>query len=453
MPEVTLLQTRCCIVGGGPAGIVLGCLLARAGVPVIVLEKHQDFFRDFRGDTIHPSTLQNLFELGILDQFLKLPHQQFARLVLDLNGRMVLGPDLSHLPTHCKFIALAPQWDFLNFMVDYGRRFPGFQLMMGTQATELIRSAEGRITGVVARRDPLVPAATQATKAPSDLHQSGEIGTHSGQAQASEIHISADLVIAADGRDSRLRQQSGLPLKELGVPIDVLWYRLPQVERPAGEYALGHISNGQMLVTIDRGDYLQCATVIPKGEFATIRSQGLPSFRERIVRTVPELKQSVNELQSWDQVKLLTVQMNRLEKWALPGFLCLGDAAHAMSPVGGVGINMAIQDAVAAANLLAEKLQRGPVTIQDLEQVQQRREWPAKMTQRLQAFVHRRLFDPRRGFGRTAIFSFPARCVLQLFAPLLRRLIARIVGLGFRPEQIRSQQVHSQQGAGSGDGE
>jgi len=437
MPEMTSLQTRCCIVGGGPAGIVLGCLLARAGVSVIVLEKHQDFFRDFRGDTIHPSTLQNLYELGILDQFLKLPHQQYARLILDLNGKTVLGPDLSHLPTHCKFIALAPQWDFLNFMVNYGRQFPEFQLMLGTQATELIRSADGRVTGVVARRSPVGPATTSEMETSPDARNPREVGTPGGQTPESEIHISADLVIAADGRDSRMRQQSGLPLKELGVPIDVLWYRLPQVKRPAGEYALGHISNGQMLVTIDRGDYLQCATVIPKGEFSAIRSRGLASFQDQIVRTVPELKQSVNELQSWDQVKLLTVQMNRLEKWALPGFLCLGDAAHAMSPVGGVGVNMAIQDAVATANLLAKKLQQGPVTIQDLEQVQQRREWPAKMTQRLQAFVHRQLFDPQRGFGKTAIFSFPARCILWLFAPLLRRLIARIVGLGFRPERVQ----------------
>lgn len=405
MQNAENLQTNCCIVGGGPAGIMLGCLLARAGIPVIVLEKHADFFRDFRGDTIHPSTLQNLFELGILDQFLKLPHQQISQLILDINGRMVKGPDVSHLPVKCPFIALAPQWDFLNFMADYGHQFPSFQLRMNTQATELIQE-HGRVTGVVAR-------------------------TPDGK-----VRIKADLVVAADGRHSDLRQQTGLALDELGVPIDVLWYRLPRESQAPVEFALGHLAQGKMMVTLNRGDYFQCATVIPKGEFASIQAQGLPAFREVIGTIVPELKQAAEALQSWDQVKLLTVQMNRLRKWWEPGLLLIGDAAHAMSPVGGVGVNLAIQDAVATANLLAEKLKAGTLNDADLAAVQQRREWPAKMTQRMQAFAHRRLFDPRRGFGQTLIFSAPARSLLGLVAPVLRRVIARVVGLGFRPEHV-----------------
>lgn len=437
MQDSGTLRTDCCIVGGGPAGIMLGCLLARAGVSVIVLEKHADFFRDFRGDTIHPSTLQNLHELGILDRFLQLSHQEISQLTLNLNGRTVLGPDLSHLPAKCPFVALAPQWDFLNFMTEYGRQFPSFQLLMQTRATQLIRSGN-TVTGVVAssldQSQKAPPTSPDSPDAPNPHAVSGP------PAGEKEIRILADLVVAADGRDSNLRKQSGLPLKELGAPIDVLWYRLPRDAGTETGFALGHLSRGRMMVTLNRGDYFQCATVIPKGEFESIRARGLPAFRANIAATVPELSAAAGALQSWDQVKLLTVQMNRLQKWCLPGLLCVGDAAHAMSPVGGVGVNLAIQDAVATANLLAEKLKSGTASEDDLARVQQRREWPTKMTQRLQAFAHRRLFSPRHGFGQTAIFSFPARLVLKLFAPFLRRLIARIVGIGFRPEHVETKE-------------
>ncbi|WP_437229499.1 FAD-dependent oxidoreductase [Planctomicrobium sp. SH661] len=406
-----IIRTTCCVVGGGPAGIMVGALLARAGVAVIVLEKHADFFRDFRGDTIHPSTLELLSELGLLEGFLELPHQQISRITLDLNGKLVQGPDLSGLPTRCKFVAIAPQWDFLNFMAEYARSFPSFHLMMQSEATRLIQS-EGKVTGVMART-------------PEE-----------------EVEIQADLVIAADGRGSILRQQSQLPLMEFGVPIDVLWYRLPKGDHHAADHALGHIANGQMLVTIDRGTYLQCATVIAKGGFAKLQSRGLEAFRGEIVGIAPFLQHSVHELQSWDQVKLLTVQMNRLKQWFLPGLLCIGDAAHAMSPVGGVGVNLAIQDAVATANLLAVKLHERTVTVADLKNVQKRREWPAKMTQRIQTFAHKRLFDPNKGFGQTAIFSPLGRMLLGLAAPLVRRAVARVVGIGIRPEHIEPPHPH-----------
>ncbi|HEY4592570.1 MAG TPA: FAD-dependent oxidoreductase, partial [Thermoanaerobaculia bacterium] len=328
------LRTTCCIAGGGPAGMMLGFLLARAGVEVTVLEKHADFFRDFRGDTVHPSTLELMGELGLLDDFLKLPHQEIRRLKIAIDDQEYDGPDFSHLPTRCKFIALMPQWDFLNFLAEQGKRYPAFHLLMKAEVTDLIEEG-GRVVGAQAKTDQ------------------------------GDLEIRADLVVGADGRHSTVRERAGMQVDDFGVPIDVLWFRL---SKSAGEpsQALGRVRNGKILVTIDRGDYFQCGLIIPKGAFEEIQRQGLEAFRAGIVSAAPFLADAVHELDSWDKVKLLTVQINRLRRWYRPGLLCIGDAAHAMSPAGGVGINLAVQDAVATANLLADKLRRGAVTDDDL---------------------------------------------------------------------------------------
>src|SRR4051794_2508444 len=306
------LRTTCCIAGGGPAGMMLGFLLARAGVEVTVLEKHADFFRDFRGDTVHPSTLELMGELGLLEEFLKLPHQEIRQLKIAVDDRDYAGPDFSHLPTRCKFIALMPQWDFLDFLATHAKRYPAFHLLMEAEATGLLEEG-GRVVGVKAK--------------------TGE----------GELEVRADLVVGADGRHSTVRERAGLKLQDFGVPIDVLWYRL---SKSAGEPspALGRVRSGKILITIDRGDYFQCGSIIPKGAFEEIKRQGLEAFRAGIVSAAPFLADSVHELDRWDKVKLLTVQVNRLREWHRPGLLCIGDAAHAMSPAGGVGINLAVQD-------------------------------------------------------------------------------------------------------------
>jgi 2-polyprenyl-6-methoxyphenol hydroxylase-like FAD-dependent oxidoreductase len=397
------ISTTCCVAGGGPAGMMLGFLLARAGVEVVVLEKHADFLRDFRGDTVHPSTLELMAELGLLDEFLKLPHQEIHRLKLAIGDREYDGPDFSHLPTRCKFIALMPQWDFLDFLADHGKRYPAFHLRMKAEVTGLI-AEDGRIAGARAK-------------------------TESG-----ELTVRADLVVGTDGRHSTVRERAGLAVRDFGVPIDVLWFRISKrSDEPSP--VLGRVRNGKILVTIDRGDYFQCGLIIPKGAFDEVRRQGLEAFRAGIVGAAPFLRESVDELASWDQVKLLTVQVNRLPVWHRPGLLCIGDAAHAMSPAGGVGINLAVQDAVAAANLLAGKLRRRQVTDADLQAVQERREMPVRRIQAGQVFVHRRMFGPG---GQPFPFPWPARKLIGLLAPLLRRVGARVVGLGFRPEHVRT---------------
>jgi 2-polyprenyl-6-methoxyphenol hydroxylase-like FAD-dependent oxidoreductase len=402
------LRTTCCIAGGGPAGMMLGFLLARAGVEVVVLEKHADFFRDFRGDTVHPSTLELMAELGLLDEFLRLPHQELHVLKLTVDDQDYPGPDFSHLPTRCKFIALMPQWDFLNFLASHAKRYPTFHLRMNAEVTDLI-AENGRIAGVRAKTDE------------------------------GDLEVRADLVVGTDGRHSTVRERAGLRVEDFGVPIDVLWFRVAKsADDPTP--SLGRIKNGKMLVTIDRGDYFQCASIIRKGDFETIKKQGLEAFRAGIASAASFLADTLGEIDDWDKVKLLTVQINRLPDWHRPGLLCIGDAAHAMSPAGGVGINLAVQDAVATANFLAAKLKQGNVTEDDLRAVQKRREMPVRRIQAGQIFIHRRMFGPG---GKAFALSWPARKLIVLLAPILRRVAARVVGLGFRPEHIQTPDFQS----------
>jgi 2-polyprenyl-6-methoxyphenol hydroxylase-like FAD-dependent oxidoreductase len=395
------LRTSCCIVGGGPAGVMLGYLLARQGVAVTVLEKHADFFRDFRGDTVHPSTLDVMHELGLLEEFLKLPHQEITSAGALIGGYRVEGANFRHVPAHCKFIALMPQWDFLNFLSDHAKRFPSFQLRLQYEAVDLIRAGH-TIAGVQAR-------------------------TPEGP-----VEILADLVVGCDGRHAMTREAAGLQAQEFGVPIDVLWFR---ISRRAGdpEQVLGNVNYGKALILIDRGDYFQAGLIIRKGSFEEIKQDGLNAFQNLIWRIAPYLGDRVAELQDWDQIKLLTVQINRLRKWHLPGLLCIGDAAHAMSPAGGVGINLAIQDAVAAANLLAEPLREGQVTEALLARVQQRREFPTRVTQMLQVNAHKAF---ERVFQTSGPFRVPWQVKVVSRAPGLQRLMGYVVGIGIRPEHV-----------------
>jgi 2-polyprenyl-6-methoxyphenol hydroxylase-like FAD-dependent oxidoreductase len=399
-----ILTTGCCIAGGGPAGMVLGYLLARAGIEVMVLEKHADFFRDFRGDTIHPSTLEIMSELGVLDDFLKRPHQEVRELAGKIGKDRVVLADFSHLPTRCHFIALMPQWDFLDFIAEHARRYPNFKLAMQAEVTDLVEE-KGIVTGVRAK----VPEGT--------------------------LEVHADLVVGADGRHSAVRDLAGLEVKDLGAPMDVLWMRLSK--RPEdGTAILGRIQAGRLFVMLDRGDYWQCAFVIPKGGFAELRRRGLPVFREEIVKLNPALANRVQEITSWDDVKLLTVRVDRLKRWYKPGLLCIGDAAHAMSPVGGVGINLAVQDAVAAANVLAVPLKGGPVPIEVLRKVQRRREWPTRMMQAVQIFIQKRVISNVLAMQTQPRAPYVVKLIDQY--PWLRRLPARLIGMGFRPEHVQS---------------
>jgi 2-polyprenyl-6-methoxyphenol hydroxylase-like FAD-dependent oxidoreductase len=407
MPDAKV-TTTCCITGGGPAGMMLGFLLARAGVAVAILEKHADFFRDFRGDTIHPSTLELMHELGLLERFLELPHQKLERLAVQVGETRLQMLDLSHLPTQCKYIALMPQWDFLNFLADCGKRYPCMDLRMQTEATDLIEES-GRIVGVRAK-------------------------TASG-----DLEIRADLVVAADGRHSTLRARAGLQGDDYGAPMDVLWFRL--THRPTDEPEMfGHIERGAMLVMIDRSDYWQCAFVIPKGGMERVKADGLQAFRARVVQMSPYLADRVNELKSWDDIKLLSVAVDRLRQWWRPGFLCIGDAAHAMSPIGGVGVNLAVQDAVAAANRLAAPLKTRTVGDNDLQAVQDRRTLPVRLTQMLQLIMQNRIIGP----ALSGAHPKPPLIFRLLDAiPILRRIPARLLGLGFRPEHIHTPDVVS----------
>ena len=399
-------QVRCLIAGGGPAGMMLGFLLARAGIPVAILEKHKDFLRDFRGDTIHPSTLELMYELGILDEFLRLPHQEVAQVGVQIDDFSATFADCSHLPTHCKFVGLMPQWDFLNFIAEKAKVYPQFHLYMECEVTDLIQE-NGRVAG-------------------------GRCRTPQG-----ELEVRADLIIGADGRRSVVREKAGFEVIDLGAPIDVLWMRLGR--RPGDpNQTLGRVRDGRILVTLDRGDYWQCAYLIRKGGLEEVRNKGLPWLREEIVKVAPFLHGRVDELKDWKDINLLSVAVDRLRHWSRPGVLCIGDSAHAMSPVGGVGINLAIQDAVAAANILAEPLLRGPVTEGRLREVQKRREFPTRMTQAFQVFAHKRLLTPTLS-RRTPVRRLPLLLRLLQRFPMLRRIPARIVGIGFRPEHIRTE--------------
>ncbi len=396
------IRTTCCVAGGGPAGMMLGFLLARAGVDVVVLEKHADFLRDFRGDTIHPSTLEIMHELGLLDEFLKLPHRRVERLGGIVGDTPVQIADFTHLPTRCKFIALMPQWDFLDFLADHGRAYPHYHLRMRAEVTGLIEEG-GRVVGV------------RAT-------------TPDG-----ELTVRAALVVGADGRTSVVRERAGLTVEDLGAPMDVLWMRLSRRESDGGE-ALGRIAAGKMMVMLDRGDYWQCAYVIPKGAAEEIRAKGIEAFREAVVSVAPQMHDRVQELRSFDDVKLLTVKVDRLAQWHRPGLLCIGDAAHAMSPVGGVGVNLAVQDAVAAANRLAAPLAAGTVSDADLAAVQRRRMFPTRMTQRIQVFMQNNVLSAVLAGRTTPVPPWPVRLVSR--CPMLQRIPARLVGLGVRPEHV-----------------
>jgi 2-polyprenyl-6-methoxyphenol hydroxylase-like FAD-dependent oxidoreductase len=398
-----VVHVQCAIAGGGPAGMMLGWLLARAGVTVVVLEKHRDFLRDFRGDTIHPSTLEILYELGVLEEFLKRPHREIRELTGRVGRETLTLGDFSHLPTRCKFIALMPQWDFLNFVASQAQAHSTFRLLMQAEVTGL-QESNGRVRGLIAAMPD------------------------------GSIAIDADLVVGADGRRSDVRAKAGLPVEDLGAPMDVLWMRISR--NPADpEGLVGNLDSGIVFVMIDRGDYWQCAFAIPKGGIDDIHARGLPQFRDRIRALVPFLGNRVDELSDWNEIKLLTVVVDRLRTWHKPGLLCIGDAAHAMSPVGGVGINLAIQDAVAAANILAAPLASGRLSDNDLVSVQRRRELPTRVIQRGQVALQN-LFLKRALENRGEVKVPLAMRLLQRF-PVLRRIPARLVGVGIRPEHVR----------------
>ena len=385
--------------------MMLGFLLARAGVSVIVLEKHADFLRDFRGDTVHPSTLEMMSELGLLNEFLELPHSEVRQLSLQIGDDRVVIGHFEHLPVHCKFIALMPQWDFLNFIADHARRYQTFDLRMQAEATDLIEE-NGRVVGLHAK-------------------------TPDGG-----IEIRADLIVGCDGRHSTIRAKAGLKSDDYGAPMDVMWFRLSRKPGDPDE-TFGHIEGGRMMVLLNRKDYWQCAYVIPKDSADEVKRAGLGKFRAIVGEMSPFTRDRLEEIESWDTVKLLTVAVDRLRRWYRSGLLCIGDAAHAMSPIGGVGINLAVQDAVAAANILAEPLRRETLTIDTLKDVQQRREFPTRFTQRLQIVLQNNIIGPALRGERPKAPVFMK--VLQW--PLFRRIPGRVLALGVRPEHIRTPDI------------
>ena len=398
------ITAKCCIAGGGPAGMMLGFLLARAGVDVVVLEKHADFFRDFRGDTVHPSTLELMCELGLIEEFLKLPHQKVETLTGQVGAERLTMADFRHLPTRCKFIALMPQWDFLNFLAEQAKRYKTFDLRMNTEATDLIEEG-GRIVGLRAK-------------------------TPDGA-----LAIRADLVVGCDGRHSTVREKAGLKSDDYGAPMDVLWFRMSRKGSDSAD-TFGHIEAGKLMVMLDRGDYWQCAYVIPKGGIERVKAEGLEAFRKRVVEMSPFLADRVGELKSWDDVRLLSVAVDRLQRWWRPGLICIGDSAHAMSPIGGVGINIAVQDAVAAANRLAGPLRSGTLRNEDLQAIEERRTVPVRFTQWLQLTIQRRVISRVLESERRP--KPPLSFKLFDIFPVLRRVPARLLGVGIRPEHVRT---------------
>ncbi len=402
MNDIHRISTQCCITGGGPAGLLLGYLLARAGVNVVVLEKHKDFLRDFRGDTVHPSTLEVIDQLGLIDGLLGLPHQKMFEVSGVFGAETVKIADFRALPTKNKFIALMPQWDFLNFLAQQASIYPNFALRMSNKVSNFTTEAE-KVTGV-------------------------QVETDSGR-----LDVVADLIIAADGRHSTLRTQSDLPIRDVGAPMDVLWFKLnkPTTSEPQ---PLGRFSGGRILILLDRSTYWQCGYIIPKNSFAKLRAEGFESFRRCVTNFVPNLEAPLEQLSGWDDTSLLTVQVNRLKKWFRPGLLCIGDAAHAMSPVGGIGINLAIQDAVAAANILAVPLRSGSLHDNHLQTIQARRNWPTRMTQRIQVMIQNQLIA--EALDSQQVTRPPPFLRLMTGLPLLNQLPGRFIGLGLRRENV-----------------
>jgi len=404
-----VVETRCCIAGGGPAGMMLGFLLARMGVDVIVAEKHADFLRDFRGDTIHPSTLDLVYELGLLDEFLQRPHQEVRELSGQVGSDVVPIADFTHLQTHCKFLAFMPQWEFLDFIKQHAQQYHGFKLLMNTEAIDVIEQ-NGTIVGLRARTS------------------------------AGDLQIRAALVVGADGRHSVIRERGGLKVIDLGAPMDVMWVRVSRQANDSNQ-TFGHFDRGRILVLLNRDTYWQAAFVIPKGEADRVRNRGLDAFRREIAKLAPFLRNRLDEIRDWNDVSLLTVAVDRLEEWFRPGVLCIGDAAHAMSPIGGVGINLAIQDAVATANILGRTLLHGTPSVDELRAVQQRRAFPTRATQWVQVTVQNRII--RNVLGRDTPVNAPGPLKLLRRWPILRRIPARIIGVGFRPEHIRTPDVNA----------
>jgi 2-polyprenyl-6-methoxyphenol hydroxylase-like FAD-dependent oxidoreductase len=403
-PAAQSMRVRCCVAGGGPAGVMVGFLLARAGIETLVLEKHRDFLRDFRGDTVHPSTLEVMGELGLLDSLLALPHQELREIHGQIGDTEVKIADFSHLSTRCRFLVLMPQWDFLDFLAAQGRRYPAFQLLLEAEVKDLVEQ-DGHVAGVLA------------------------------ESPQGSFRVAAELVIAADGRHSTVRARAGLEVQDLGAPIDVLWMRLSkQPEDPP--QSLGRLNFGRLLVMIDRGEYWQCGYVIRKGRSGELRARGLEAFRADVARVAPFLRDRLQELADWDDVKLLSVAVDRLKRWWKPGLLCIGDAAHAMSPIGGVGINLAIQDAVAAANILAQPLLDRRLSARHLQAVQRRRMFPTRVTQGVQVLLQERVLNRVLDDDQPVTAPWPLRLFNRW--PWLRRIPPRLIGVGVRPEHVRS---------------